>query len=136
MQQLMAIRSAALTIALILGSAVGASAQVAAPPAAQTLRGPDGGRGAGPAQLPSFELSAEQKTKLEVITAKYAGENKAAQELMATDFAAGLKKLMTLRDKVTPEIRAILTADQQAIFDRNVAEMKVRMGTMGKPPAP
>ena len=130
----MANRSAALTIALVLGTAAGVSGQGAAPPAVQPLRGQDGGRAAGKAQSPSLELSAEQKARLEAITAKYAGENRAAQELMATDFAAGFKKLMALRDKAAPEIRAVLTAEQQAIFDRNVAEMKARMGAMGKPP--
>ena len=131
----MAIRSVAATLALMLCGAAGAEGQAAAPRTAPPLQGPAGGRGAGKAPFPSLDLSAEQKTKLEAITAKYAGENKAAQELMATDFAAGLKRMMTLRDKVTPEIRAVLTVEQQAIFDRNAAEMKARMGAMGKPPA-
>jgi hypothetical protein len=34
---------------------------------------------------------------------------------------------MELQGQQSAEIRAILTADQQVIFDRNVAEMKARM---------
>jgi hypothetical protein len=32
-----------------------------------------------------------------------------------------------LQQKQADEIRAILTADQQAVFDKNVAAMKARM---------
>jgi len=34
---------------------------------------------------------------------------------------------MDLQNKQVAEIRAILTADQQTVFDKNVAEMKERM---------
>ena len=36
-------------------------------------------------------------------------------------------KMQALRDKMSPEVRAILTADQQAVYDKNVAEQKARM---------
>jgi hypothetical protein len=35
--------------------------------------------------------------------------------------------MMDLQQKQADEIRAILTADQQAVFDKNVAAMKARM---------
>ena len=34
---------------------------------------------------------------------------------------------MDLQNKQTADIRALLTADQQAIFDKNLADMKARM---------
>ena len=38
--------------------------------------------------------------------------------------------MSALRDKMTPEIRAVLTPAQQAIYDKNVAEQKARMEQM------
>ena len=48
-----------------------------------------------------------------------------------------LYEMNDLRTKISPEIRAILTPEQQAIFDKNTAEMKARMEAMSKqaPPA-
>ena len=53
------------------------------------------------------------------------------------DRAEGMKKMNDLRAKISPEIRAVLTAEQQAIYDKNTADMKARMDAMAKqaPPA-
>jgi hypothetical protein len=123
---------AALGCALVIGTATGADAQGAAATPATPQQA---ARARANMQLGGIELSEVQKTKLEAITAKYADESKVAREAMATDPADGMKRMMAVRDKMVPEVRAVLTTEQQAIFDKNVAEMKVRMGSMMKPPA-
>lgn len=122
-------RISALGVALVLGPSAVASAQ-AAPPVAPVPQHVDPGaaRGRGNQQLAGIELSAEQKTKLEAITAKYAGESKGVRELMASDPAEAIKKLMAVREKMVPEVRAVLTAEQRDIFDRNLAAMNAAMG--------
>lgn len=82
---------------------------------------------AAAAQLGGLELTTEQKARIEAITAKYADASRAAMEGMATDREDAMKKLSTLRDKMLPEFRAVLTAGQREIFDRNMAEMKTRL---------
>ena len=46
------------------------------------------------------------------------------------DRAEAFQKMQTLRDKMSPEIRAVLTPAQQAIYDKNLAEQKARMQQM------
>ena len=86
-------------------------------------------------QLTGIELSPEQKTRLEAITTKYAAENKSLYELMATAPADAMTKMMAVRERMLPEVRAVLTTEQQAIFDKNITEMKTRMAPRVKPPA-
>jgi Spy/CpxP family protein refolding chaperone len=38
-----------------------------------------------------------------------------------------MKKSAALREKSAKDIRAILTPDQQVVFDKNMAEQKARM---------
>ena len=130
-----AFRIVAVGAALVIGTPTGAHAQAAAATPATPQGSQATPRPRGNTQLGGIELSEVQKTKLEAITAKYADESKAAREAMATDPADGMKRMMAVRDRMVPEVRAVLTAEQQAIFDKNVAEMKVRMGAMMKPPA-
>ena len=123
-------RIAALGLALVAGTAVVASAQ-AAP---QQQRG-----GARPnQQLKDISLSAEQQTKIDEINKKYAPEMQVIREAMqgGGDRAEGMKKMNDLRTKISPEIRAVLTAEQQAIYDKNTAEMKARMDAMAKQAPP
>jgi Spy/CpxP family protein refolding chaperone len=130
------IRIAALGIALVAGSSVVASAQGGAPPAgAQQQGGP--GRGRPNQQLKDISLTTEQQTKIEEINKKYAPEMQVIRESMqgGGDRAEGMKKMNELRTKISPEIRAVLTAEQQAIYDKNTADMKARMDAMAKPPA-
>jgi Spy/CpxP family protein refolding chaperone len=126
-----AFRIALLGLALVAGTAVAASAQ-----AAPQQQG--GNRGARPnPQLKDITLTAEQQTKLDAVNAKYAPELKIVRDAMqgGGDRAEGMKKMNDLRAKISPEIRAILTTEQQAIYDKNTAEMKTRMDAMAKPPA-
>jgi Spy/CpxP family protein refolding chaperone len=130
-----AIRIAALGIALVAGSSVVASAQGGPPAGAQQQGGP--GRGRPNLQMKDITLTAEQQTKIEEINKKYAPEMQVIRESMqgGGDRAEGMKKMTGLRSKMSPEVRAILTAEQQAIYDKNTADMKARMDAMAKPPA-
>ena len=125
-----AIRIAALGVALLAGSAAVASAQAGAPAPAQQ-GGPGGGRG-GNRSLNGIELTDAQKTKVAEIQAKYQPEMQAIRESMqgGGDRAAAFTKMQAVRDKMNPEIRAVLTAEQQTIFDKNLAEQKARMEQM------
>ena len=124
-------RIAALGLALVAGTAVVASAQAA--PQQQ------GQRGARPnQQLKDITLTAEQQTKIDEINKKYAPEMQVIRESMqgCGDRAEGMKKMNDLRAKISPEIRAVLTPEQQAIYDKNTAEMKARMEAMSKQAPP
>jgi Spy/CpxP family protein refolding chaperone len=116
-----AIRIAALVAALLISSAAIASAQGAMQQ--------QGGQGRRNMQLDGIELTDAQKSKLEEIQKKYQPEMMA----LRTEFQNGgdraelMKKSVALRDRSSAEIRAILTADQQTVFDKHTAEMKARM---------
>ena len=119
-----AIRTAALGAALVLGVAVTASAQGGAAQQGQP------GRGRPNMLMVGIDstLTPEQKTKIEEINKKYAPEQQAIRDAMQAggDRAEGMKKMTDLRAKMQPEIRAVLTPAQQAIFDKNVEEMAKR----------
>ena len=122
-----AIRIAALVAALLIGGAAIASAQGAMQ---------QGGQGRRNMQLDGIELTDAQKTKLEEIQKKYQPEMMA----LRTEFQNGgdraelMKKSVALRDRSSAEIRAILTSDQQVVFDKHTAEMKARMEQMQRQP--
>jgi Spy/CpxP family protein refolding chaperone len=114
-----AIRIAALVAALLIGGAAIASAQGAMQQGAQSRRN----------MLDGIELTDAQKAKLEEIQKKYQPEMMA----LRTEFQNGgdraelMKKGSALRERSSAEIRAILTPDQQAVFDKHTAEAKTRM---------
>jgi Spy/CpxP family protein refolding chaperone len=125
-------RIAALAVALLAGSTAIAGAQNAAPPAPTQQGGPGaGGRGFN-RSLNGIELTDAQKAKVEAIQAKYQPEMQSIRESIQNggDRAEAFQKMSTLRDKMTPEIRAVLTPAQQAIYDKNIAEQKARMEQM------
>jgi Spy/CpxP family protein refolding chaperone len=115
-----AIRIAALVAALLIGGAAIASAQGAMQ---------QGGQGRRNMQLDGIELTDAQKVKLEEIQKKYQPEMMAlrAEFQNGGDRAELMKKSVALRERSSAEIRAILTADQQVVFDKHTAEMKARM---------
>ncbi len=119
----------------VLGTAVGARA--AAQSNAQAGDKPQQGAAANraaAAQLGGLALTTEQKARIEAITAKYAAASRSAMDSIATDRDDGIKRLMAVRDKMLPEYRAVLTAGQREIFDRNMAEMKARLSALPKLP--
>ena len=124
-----ALRIAALGVALVVGSSVPASAQ-------------GGGMGAGRGGRGNMlmigidsTLSADQKAKVAEVTAKYAPESQIIRDMMATDREGAMKKRMELSARMNPEIRAILSATQQAVFDKNLEEQTKRM-SMPRPTPP
>jgi len=125
-------RIAALGVALLAGSTAIAGAQNAAPPAPTQQGGPGGGRGGFNRTMTGIELTDAQKAKVADIQAKYQPEIQAVRESMqgGGDRAEAFQKMQALRDKMSPEIRAVLTPAQQAIYDKNVAEQKARMEQM------
>ena len=120
------IRGAVLVALLCTGVAPLAAAQSTSQPGNPPQQAAAANRAAA-AQLGGLELTADQKKAVEAITAKYASASRAAMEGLATNREDGLKKLMALREKMVPEFRAVLTAAQRAIFDRNMAEVKSRL---------
>ena len=128
-----AIRIAALGVALLAGSTAVAGAQAATQaPAQQGGPGQGGGRGGFNRTMTGIELTDAQKAKVAEINAKYQPEMQAIRESMqgGGDRAEAFTKMQALREKMTPEIRAVLTAEQAAIYDKNVAEQKTRMEQM------
>ena len=126
-----AIRIAALGVALLAASTAVAGAQ-AATQAPTQQGGPGGGRGGFNRTMAGIELTDAQKAKVAEINAKYQPEMQAIRESMqgGGDRAEAFTKMQALREKMTPEIRAVLTAEQAAIYDKNVAEQKARMEQM------
>src|SRR5215207_3358879 len=124
-----AIRIAALGVALLAGGTAVAGAQAATTSAPRQQGGPGGGRGGFNRTMTGIELTDAQKTKVAEINAKYQPELQAIRESMqgGGDRAQAFTKMQAINDKRNPEIRAVLTADQQVIFDKNLAEQKARM---------
>ena len=118
-----ALRMAALGAALLLGSATLAQAQAGG---AQQQGERRGGRNM---ELNGIELTDAQKVQLEAIQKKYQPEMMSIRNDMMNggDRAELMKKAADLREKSAKDIRAILTPDQQVVFDKNLAEQRARM---------
>ena len=122
-----ALRIAAVVAALLIGGAAIASAQGAMQQGAQARRN---------MQLDGIELTDAQKSKLDEIQKKYQPEMMALRTEFQNvgDRAELMKKSIALRERSSAEIRAILTADQQVVFDKHTAEMKAKMEQMQRQP--
>ncbi len=82
--------------------------------------------------LQGLTLSAAQTDSVKAINARYASDMTAAMQSAGGDRTAMRAQMTTMRTKQRADIRAILTADQQAIFDRNVIDMdKARANRSG-----
>jgi Spy/CpxP family protein refolding chaperone len=114
-----AFRIAALSAVLLIGAAAMAKAQQG---------GQMGGR-RNSMQMNGIELTDAQKAKREEIQKKYEPEMMTLRDQMMNggDRTEFRKKFMALQDKAGAEIRAILTPDQQVVWDKNMAELKARM---------
>jgi Spy/CpxP family protein refolding chaperone len=139
------IKLAVAGIALCAGASV-ASAQGAPPAAAPqgAPQGPQGGpppggaRGRGMQMLfEGITLTEAQQKQVQDISEKYRAQ---MRELMPNGMQGGppddatRAKMDDIRGKQNAEIRALLTADQQTIFDKNVVEAKKRREQMGNRP--
>ena len=122
------IRIATLAAALCVGMTSIAAAQGTEPAKGQG-EGRRGG-GMGGLLLKDITLTDAQKDQVKTIREKYLPQQvelrRAAQATGAMDDATRAK-VTDLQNKQAAEIRAILTADQQAQFDKNLAEIKARM---------
>lgn len=124
------IRIATLAAALCVGMTSVAAAQ-GAPPQGQGMGEMRRGGGMGGMLLKDITLTDAQKAQIKTIREKYLPQQmelrKAAQATGAAPDEATRAKMMDLQTKQAADIRAILTADQQATFDKNLAEMKSHM---------
>jgi Spy/CpxP family protein refolding chaperone len=120
-----AIRIATLAAALCVGMTSVAAAQGTEPP----REGRGGGMGG--MLLKDINLTDAQKAQVKTIRDKYVPQlqelRKSAQATGGPPDEATRTKMTDIQNKQSNEIRAILTADQQATFDKNLAEMKARM---------
>jgi len=127
-----AIRIATLAAALCVGMTSVAAAQGAEPPKQGQGQGEvRRGGGMGGMLLKDITLTDAQKDQIKTIREKYVPQQlelrKAAQAVGGPPDEATRTKMVDLQTKQAAEIRAILTADQQVTFDKNLAEMKARM---------
>jgi Spy/CpxP family protein refolding chaperone len=124
-----AIRIATLAAALCVGMTSVAAAQ-GAPPQGQG-QGERRAGGMGGMLLKDINLTDAQKDQVKTIREKYLPQQmelrKAAQATGGPPDEATRSKMMELQNKQAADIRAILSADQQATFDKNLVEMKARM---------
>ena len=131
------IKLAAAGFALCAGASV-ASAQggppaggppAGAPPQGGPQAGQRGGRGMA-MLLEGITLTADQQTKVDAVRAKYMAER---QKMMPNGMGGGppdegmRAKMREMTDKQNAELRAILTGDQQKVFDVNLEKRKQMM---------
>ena len=126
------IRIATLAAALCVGITSVAAAQGTEPPQQGQAQGEmRRGGGMGGMLLKDINLTDAQKAQVKTIREKYAPQQlelrKSVQATGAPPDEATRTKMMDIQTKQTNEIRAILTADQQVAFDKNLAELKARM---------
>ena len=92
--------------------------------------GPGGGGGFAQRRmqrlLQGITLTAEQQAKVDSITAKYRPQMPAFTPGTPPD-SATRAKLRALYGNQDEEIRALLTPDQQKVWDQNVTELRNRM---------
>jgi Spy/CpxP family protein refolding chaperone len=122
------IRIAMLAFALCAVSASVASAQAQGD---QQQGGMRRGGGMGGMLLKDITLTDAQKEQAKTIREKYLPQlmeiRKSVQATGAPPDDATRAKMTDLQTKQTAELRAILTADQQLVFDKNLADMKAAM---------
>jgi Spy/CpxP family protein refolding chaperone len=124
-----AIRIAALSAALLVGAAAMTSAQA-------QQGGQMGGRRSS-MQMNGIELTDAQKVKREEIMKKYEPKMIALRDQMMNggDRTELRKKFMALHEEAGAEIRAILTPDQQVVWDKNMAEIRARAAEQRQAPS-
>jgi Spy/CpxP family protein refolding chaperone len=88
-------------------------------------------QGMGGMLLKDITLTDAQKAQIKTIREKYLPQQmelrKAAQATGGTPDQASRAKMTDLQEKQAAEIRALLTADQQKVFDGNLKAMRDRM---------
>jgi Spy/CpxP family protein refolding chaperone len=116
------IRVATLVVALCAGVTSVSAAQ------APDQQGEKAGRRMGGRILDGITLTDAQKAQQKVIREKYAPQMMQVRKTAeTTGTPPNEAKMADLRAAQIAELRAILTAEQQVIFDKNAAELKARM---------
>jgi Spy/CpxP family protein refolding chaperone len=143
-------RFAMMFAAAVLVSGSAAVAQAQQGPGGPPPGGQQGGRGGMNSQrmmemlLKDITLTADQQAKLKEVQEKYDPQMaKMREEMMAARQSGqqmgpeAMQKMNALRTEQRDSIRAILTEEQQAVFDKNVAAMpqgRGQGGPGGRPP--
>ncbi|MGZ8377291.1 MAG: hypothetical protein ACXW05_11075 [Gemmatirosa sp.] len=134
------VRAVTAATLLVAGSAA-ALAVTAAPATAQPPQGGGGGRGGQMMQNLLFEgitLTDAQKVKVDSIRADFRAKMMAEREAGGAGNPPDSATMAARRQRTQAErtaIRAVLTADQQTTFDKNVLALEERMRTMRRPGA-
>jgi Spy/CpxP family protein refolding chaperone len=117
------VRIAALGVLLAIGGASAAAAQ----------GGGGGGQGRGGTAmlLRGIEVDEATKAKIDSISAKYRAEMGPMTPGQPPD-SATMAKRREIQTKQYADIRKLLNADQQKVFDANVEEMRNRRGRGGQ----
>lgn len=111
-----------------------------------SAQGPQGGPPQGGQQARSqrmtqmlfagIDLTDAQKDQIAKIGEKYQTQREALRpaggQQSGPPDSATRAKMDDLRTKSNAEYRAVLTADQQKVFDKNIADMKARMDARQK----
>ena len=103
-----------------------------------SAQGGQGGMGQGGAQrmnemlFKDITLTDAQKAQIDTIQTKGRAEQGAMMQGGGMQDPSMREKMMEMRKKQNDAIRAVLTAEQQAIFDKNLAAMP--QGGMRRPP--
>jgi Spy/CpxP family protein refolding chaperone len=130
---------------LLVAGATAALAGSATPATAQPPQGGGGGRGGQMMQNMLFEgitLTDAQKTKIDSIRGDFRAKMMAERGNAGAGGPPDSAAMAARRERMQAErtaLRAVLTADQQATFDKNVQGLEERMRTMrqrgaGAPP--
>ncbi len=103
-------------------------------------QGAQGAQGGGQGMQRQNEMLFKDITLTEVQKAKIDSIQTAGRTAMREAMAGGMQdpsareKMMEMRAKQNADIRAVLTAEQQVIFDRNLAAMPAMGGGRRPPP--
>jgi Spy/CpxP family protein refolding chaperone len=98
-------------------------------------RGPGGpGDPAGRADellLRSITLDVDQQRRVDSIRAAYRAQTEQLRQQSGADRQAMRTQMRSLMEHLQTDVRAVLSADQQAVFDKNVADIRARMQQRG-----
>jgi Spy/CpxP family protein refolding chaperone len=81
--------------------------------------------------LKDIALDSAQRARIEVIKGKYEKEFPPPAEGQRPDSAARVQRREAMQN-MQRDIREVLTEEQKKIFDKNLAEMRSRMGNRGQ----
>ncbi len=122
---------------LAVASVASAQAPQGGPPQGGPPQGGPGGRARMTQMLfAGIDLTDAQKDQIAKIGEKYQAEREALRpaggQPMGPPDSTTRAKMDDIRTKSIADYRAVLTADQQKVFNKNVADMKARMDARQK----